>query len=157
MQKRTIDANCHASIQIKAAIEDIFTVLSDHEGTPNWVEDVKSVKLLKEGSPKNGVPAIREVNFKPMFWATVQEEIIYYVKDEGYQYKILKMAGVADHLGTWSLTQEEYGNVKVSWDIHFKFKKIHWFRLIIPIFIPAFKKVQEKALLSLKNLLEKSS
>ena len=152
---KTIGVDINDSITITSSASKAFQIISDHVGTPNWVKEVKEVKLLKEGNPKNGKGAIREVNFKPLLWSTVQEKIVAYTENKEYQYKIIKMAGVVDHLGVWSITELGNGEIEVFWKIHMEFKKNHIFRLLFSNqFIKAFTKVQKNALMQLKSILE---
>ncbi len=140
-----------AQITIQAPKEAVFNLISDHEGVPNWISDVQKVTLTKVGQPKNGVGAVRQVVFKPKLWSDLSEAITAYTENEGFQYKILSgMPGLIDHLGTWKL---EDGGTLVTWDIHFEFKKFHWFRLILGSFIKSFSQVQKDALSSLKTKL----
>ena len=54
----------------------VWSVVSDHEGTHAWVPKVKRVTLLKPGEPKNGMPALRRVEFRPALWSTIDERIV---------------------------------------------------------------------------------
>lgn len=146
--------NINSSISIKSSKEDIFKIISDHEGTSNWVDKVEHVKLLKEGNPKNGLGAIREVNFKPKFWTTVQERITLFEDNSRFQYKLIKMAGVKDHLGEFLLEESINNEITVHWNVFMHFKKYHIVKLIAPKFGKDFKKTQEEGLLKLKSILE---
>ena len=155
---RIIEADLNSSIEIAAARSAIFAVVSDHEGTPSWVEKVKEVKLLQEGSPRNGLGAIREVNFKPLLWTTVQEKIIRYEEGQGFDYAVQGgMPGMIEHLGRFELSGLANGMVRVDWKVHFKFSKSHWFSLFIRSFSKSFKKVQEQGLKTLKAQLEQDA
>lgn len=154
---KSIQTNINSSITIKASKEAIHKIISNHVGTPTWVKEVKEVKLLKEGTPTNGLGAIREVNFRPAFWTTVQEEIVAYEENEGFQYKVLKMPGLINHLGVWELIEKPNGGVTVHWNVYMEFKKFHIFGLFINKFGRDFKKVQINALSFLKETLEKKN
>lgn len=54
-----------ATAHIAAPPADVFAIVSDHEATDQWVPKVEAVQLLEPGTPKNGVPALRRVTFKP--------------------------------------------------------------------------------------------
>lgn len=152
---KTIERNINSEILIKAPKEAIFKIVSDHEGTHKWIEKVKKIRLLKKGTPKNGKGAIREVNFKPMTWTTVQEEIVVYQEDSHFHYKIQsKMPGLVDHLGVWRLEETEDGHTKVFWEVKMEYKKGHWFTWFEKGFAKQFKKVQHQALNQLKKDLE---
>lgn len=155
---RVIEADINSSVEIAATRAQIFAVISDHEGTPGWVDKVKEVRLLQEGRPRNGLGAIREVNFKPLLWTTVQEKILRYEENEGYDYAVQGgMPGMLDHLGRFELSDQADGTVRVDWKVHFKFSKSHWFSLFIRSFSKSFKKVQEQGLQALKAQLEQAT
>lgn len=155
-QPKTVSQDLQAHLTISASKAAIFAIISDHVGTPNWVAEVGEVKLLKAGNPKNGEGAIREVHFRPKFWTTVQERIVAYTENEGFQYKIIsKMPGVADHLGEWKLEDAGAGKTKVTWAVHFDFKRYHWFRLLGKKFAADFGSVQNNALQQLKKTVER--
>ena len=156
MKKKTnsaIEKNINSSIKIIGSKEEIFKMISNHEETHKWVSEVELVKMIKEGTPKNGLGAIREVNFKPKYWPSVQEKITLFKPNEEYNYQIIKMAGVVDHLGVFAL--EENGKVvTVHWKVYMAFKKFHWIRLIASKFSKDFKTIQEEGLLQLKETIE---
>ncbi|MEM7037898.1 MAG: SRPBCC family protein [Bacteroidota bacterium] len=147
-----------SSIEIAAPAAQIFTIISDHEGTPNWVSDVKKVVLAKPGNGnKNGKGAMRRVTFRPVLWSTVDEEILTFEEGKGYTYRIMKgMPGLLDHLGQWEL-EESAGVTKVTWTVGFDFKVWHWFRPFHGNFVGTFKGVQEKALAGLKSAIKAQS
>lgn len=151
-KKYSVEIN--SSMRINASKTSIFNVISNHEGTPTWIDDVASVKLIKDGKPKNGFGAIREVNFKPKLWSTIQEKIIFYIPNQEYHYQIIKMGGVVDHLGVWKLSESENGETIVAWNVYMRYKRFHFIRLIINKFAKDFKLLQEEALLKLKQNLE---
>ncbi|MGH1339051.1 MAG: SRPBCC family protein [Aureispira sp.] len=151
---KSISKEINSSITIQATKEDVFKVISNHVGTPTWVMEVEEVKLLKEGTPKNGVGAIREVNFRPKLWATVQEEIVAYEENKGFQYKVLQMPGLIDHLGIFEVVETSNNETTVSWKVSMTFKKFHFFSLFVNKFAKDFKKVQVNGLEYLKKELE---
>lgn len=151
-----VELDINSSIEIKASRDAVFAIVSDHVGTPNWVDKVKQVNLLKEGKTRNGLGAIREVNFKPALWTTVQEEIVSFKEDDHFHYKVIsKMPGMVDHLGAFQLTDLGAGSLRLEWKVYFAFKRKHWFRLFSKSFSKSFKSVQEKGLKTLKEQLEK--
>ena len=134
--------------------ESIFEIISDHEGTDKWVNDVEKVVLLQQGMNKNGKGAIRRVKFKPKLWSTIDEEIIEYNPNQSYSYKITDgMPGLVNHLGMWQLDKVGNDKTKVTWNVHFEFKKYHWFGLLTNTFAKSFNKVQFSALESLNDYL----
>ncbi len=54
------------SADISAAQTRVWERVSNHEDTPSWVDAVKHVELSRPGSPRNGLGAIRVVEFKPL-------------------------------------------------------------------------------------------
>ncbi len=152
----TIRKTTRARINITQTKEKIFQVIADHEGTSNWVQDVKAVNLLQVGAEEpNGIGAIREVLFKPALWTDIKEEITAFEAPTFYQYKIVEgMPGLVDHLGTWSLAVEDNGDVTVSWEVFFEFKTLHWFAPFVGNFATSFNQVQHRALRSLKAFIE---
>ena len=152
-----VEINLNSSIQIKSSAETIFEVVSNHVGTPNWVEKVKHVSLLKDGKTVNGLGTIRKVVFKPLFWTTVEEEVVSYTENEHFHYKVIsKMPGLIEHLGKWEVVPMENDIVEVHWKVYFKFKKKHWFKFFMNSFSESFKSVQEEALAKLKEQLAKA-
>ncbi len=148
----TIIKDTSAQIAIRSSKASIFSIIAEHEQTPAWVSEVEKVRLLKDGSPKNGLGAIREVTFRPKLWTTVKEEIIAFTPHDGYQYKIIEgMPGLVDHLGQWSLENTADQKVLVTWKVHFEFKSFHWFRPFLSSFIKTFSDIQFSALDSLRN------
>lgn len=140
-----------AQIKIEAGKEALFGVLVNHEGTHNWVQEVNKVTLLKEGTPKNAKGAIREVDFKPRLWTTVQEEILSYQDNEYYTYSIIEgMPGLVSHLGKWSVEEAGNNETLVTWEVEFTFKKFHWFSPFVNSFVKSFNEVQNNALKNLK-------
>lgn len=156
MNSKTIPIKIESSVLIQADPSSIFAIVSNHEGTPDWVDKVKKVKLLKTGTPKNGLGAIREVHFKPLLWGAAREEIVAYEQDSHFHYKVISsLPGMIDHLGMFQLTPQSDGMVKVEWKIHFVFKQKHWFRYFLKSFAKQFKAVQEDAFAVLKGQLER--
>jgi ribosome-associated toxin RatA of RatAB toxin-antitoxin module len=155
MEQKTIRKEVQAEKIINASKEAIFKIISDHEGTSNWIQDVKQITLIKPGENKIGLGAIRKVNFKPKFWSTIDEEIIEYKEQESYSYTIIKgMPGLISHKGSWLLKEEANGMTKVIWNVQFEFKKFHWFALLVNNFAKTFNQIQVNALDSLDAYLK---
>ena len=47
----------HAIVEIHAPIEAIWGRVSDHEKTPSWIDEVRSVRVTREGQTPNGLRA----------------------------------------------------------------------------------------------------
>jgi ribosome-associated toxin RatA of RatAB toxin-antitoxin module len=147
MSNNKIVKEVYAKKVLDYSKKEIFRIIAEHEKTGDWLNNVKQVVLLKEGSPSNGVGAIREVTFKPKLWSTIEEEIFLYDQDNTYSYRIIKgMPGLLKHKGTWTLNSIENGKTEVIWTVYFEFKKYHWFSLFLKNFITTFNKVQVDAL-----------
>jgi len=73
---------------------------------------VSSCRLVREGSPRNGLGAVREVVGNGL---TLLEEVVAYLPLEGYDYKITKGLPV-DHLGSVRLKSIDDG-VRLTWNI----------------------------------------
>jgi len=101
----------HVTIGISAPIELIFDLLTDHDGMSRW-PGVSSCRLVREGRPRNGLGAIREVK---ALLTTLQEEVVRWEPPTRFDYTIIKGLPVK-HLGVVTLVQ--YGSqVLVSWDV----------------------------------------
>ncbi len=151
-----IERTVEAERIMNASREEIFEIVSNHVGTPAWVRDVNAVKILKEGQTKNGLGTIREVEFKPKFWSTIQEEITAFEKNGYYTYSIINgMPGLISHQGKWKIETVGQGQCKVTWKVYFRFKQFHWFALLVNNFVKTFNEVQHTALDGLNAKLSK--
>ncbi len=99
------------TIEVRAPIELVFERLMDHEAMSDW-PGVSSCRLVREGSPRNGLGAVREVVGNGL---TLLEEVVAYLPLEGYDYKITKGLPV-DHLGSVRLKSIDDG-VRLTWNI----------------------------------------
>jgi uncharacterized protein YndB with AHSA1/START domain len=158
MISNQITKDVRAERIIKASAKDIFKVISDHENTHLWINEVEKVSLLKEGANKNGLGALRQVKFTPKLWSVIDEDILEFTPDERYTYTIVKgMPGLINHLGSWTLSEAADGGTKVVWAVHFEFKKFHWFGLLVNNFASTFNKIQISALESLEAYLKEQA
>jgi hypothetical protein len=124
----------------------LWEKVSDHEATPTWVNAAKRVRLIREGEPRNGKGAIRVVEFRPLLWTTIREEIIHFDPPREFRYHIIGgMPGLRDHLGR--ITVESLGDARslFTWHVEFEFKQFHPFRPFVPNFIRSFRAVLEEA------------
>ncbi len=145
--RRETQASCFVHAEPAA----IFAIVSDHEGTAAWVPKVEVVKLLEPDTPKNGIPALRRVTFKPFGWGTIEERITAYNADAGsFSYTITAgMPGVRDHLGTFQVSPAE-GGCTVTWSVWFEFNPWIW-GLGAGIFVRTFTGAMEEGLATLAN------
>lgn len=142
------------SVEINAPASAVFARVSDHENTPAFVDSVKRVSLWKEGMPRNGLGAVRDVRFRPLLWPGVREEIVHWDAPHGYHYRILEgFPGLAKHLGQWRLEATVSG-CKVTWDICVDYREGHPAAWFAGEFERSFGAVMDKALAKLKGLVE---
>src|SRR5882762_5242250 len=91
------------STEIDAPQAAVWARVSDHEGTPGWVDAVKRVTLTQDGTPRNGVGAVRVVEFKPLLWTSIHERITRFEAPHAFDYVLFKgMPALVSHLGTVS-------------------------------------------------------
>ena len=144
-----------AQTDIAAPAKLVWARISDHEQTPTWVEQVRRVKLTHLGNPRNGVGAIRVVEFKPLLWTTIHEEITAYSPGVAFEYVLFKgMPALRSHLGRLSIDAVDNGHCTLHWDVDFEFDTVHPFRLFLSRFLRDFEGVLNDGLLELKRQLE---
>lgn len=91
--------------EVKADLETVFDVLTDHRGYAKLTPLRKS-ELEREGEPDpNGVGAIRVLS---AVGPPMREEVIAYERPQRFSYTVLSGLPVRDHVGTVSL--EPAGN-----------------------------------------------
>jgi uncharacterized protein YndB with AHSA1/START domain len=101
------------SIVIRAPIEDVFDRLIDHEAMASW-PGVGSCKLIEEGSPRNGLGAVRRIRVRGI---TLDERVVRYERPTAFDYAILRGLPIDHHLGEVRLREVEGGRVEVTWTI----------------------------------------
>jgi uncharacterized protein YndB with AHSA1/START domain len=88
---------------IKAPIETVFDVLTDHRKYPGFTP-LRAVELEQEGVPApNGVGAIRALH---LIGPPIREQVTEYDRPTRFVYKLLSGAPVRDHVGTVELASE---------------------------------------------------
>ena len=87
--------------RIRRKREDVFAFFADHEGMSRW-PGVKRCVLVREGSPRNGVGAVRAVSAGGL---TLEEEIVEFTPPSRMAYTIIKGLPVR-HRGTLTLTED---------------------------------------------------
>ena len=128
--------------EVPAPQDAVWERVSEHERTPTWVNAVRSVRLAREGSPRNGAGAIRIVEFKPRLWSTIHEEITRFEPPHVFEYVLFKgMPGLAEHLGRVAVDDLGAGRSRLRWEVDFGFRDLHPFRLFLPQFIRDFDAV----------------
>jgi hypothetical protein len=146
------------SSEIAAPPEAVWARVSDHEKTPSWVDIVKKVTIAREGKPRNGLGAIRLVEFKPALWTPVSEEIRAFSPPREFHYAILKgMPGLKDHLGKVIVDDLGQGRSRLRWEVDFVFKSWHPFKLFVPNMLKTFGAALSDGMDKLKAQFESSS
>lgn len=143
------------SSEITAPPNAVWERVSEHEDTPSWVAAVKRVTLSRAGQPRNGVGAIRVVQFRPLLWTTIHEEIIHFEAPRAFHYVLFKgMPGLESHLGKVIVEDLGAGRSRLRWEVDFVFKRWHPFVLFLPSFLRQFEGVLRNAVSELKTQLE---
>lgn len=91
----------HQTFAIRAPVEYVFERLTDHEAMGLW-PGVSSCELIKQGSPPNGLGAVRAVKTNGL---TLHEEIVRFEPPRRYDYRIVKGLPLGHH-GTVMLEQQ---------------------------------------------------
>jgi uncharacterized protein YndB with AHSA1/START domain len=88
---------------VKAPIETVFDVLTDHRGYAGFTP-LRVVKQEQEGVPApNGVGAIRALH---AIGPPIREQVTEYERPTRFVYKMISGAPVRDHVGTVELASE---------------------------------------------------
>jgi uncharacterized protein YndB with AHSA1/START domain len=99
---------------INAPRSTVFAVLTDHRGIPN-ITKVRKAELEREGDPApNGLGAIRKLT---AVGPPLREEVIEWVEDEKFAYKLLSGAPLRDHVGTVTLTDAGEGRTRMQYRV----------------------------------------
>ena len=141
--------------EIDAAPAAVWARVSEHEDTPGWVDAAKRVTLSREGAPeRNGLGAVRVVEFKPRLWSTIHEEIVRFDPPHAFDYVLFKgMPGLRDHLGTVAVDDLGDGRSRLRWEVDFEFRTVHPFRPFVPSFVRDFGGVLKRAVTDLEGQL----
>jgi len=97
---------------LKAPIEKVFDVLTDHANYKSF-PGVKDSRLLKEGAPdRNGVGAVRRIE-TPSIW--FEEKITAYERPRRFDYLITASQLPIEHQGGSLRFESVGGATKVTW------------------------------------------
>lgn len=111
--------------QINAPIETVFDVLTDHEGTTDFMPGPVKFTLEKQGAPgKNGVGAVRKITGAG---PAVREEVVAYEEPTKFSYSIISGAPVRDHRGDVVLESKDGGTAmtyRITFDAPLPLKPI---------------------------------
>ncbi|MBL8743045.1 MAG: SRPBCC family protein [Myxococcales bacterium] len=99
---------------IRAPAQEVFDALADHESMSDW-PGLDRVTLVREGSPRNGLGAIRRVHVMGL---TLDEAIVRWDPPRGFDYQIIKGLPVR-HLGTVELRPDGDGT-ELTWRIRLR-------------------------------------
>jgi uncharacterized protein YndB with AHSA1/START domain len=92
--------------EVAAPPEIVFDVLTDHRRYTK-ITPLRKAELEREGEPApNGVGAIRRLT---AVGPPMREEVLAYVPNERFSYKLLSGLPVRDHVGTVELTRSATG------------------------------------------------
>jgi uncharacterized protein YndB with AHSA1/START domain len=88
---------------IKAPIDVVFDVLTDHRAYADFTP-LRKVELVQTGLPApNGVGAIRALH---TLGPPIKEQVVEYERPTRFVYKLIAGAPVRDHVGTVELSTE---------------------------------------------------
>ena len=151
-----IERRLRVETTIQAPVETVWARVSDHENTPSWIPEVKSVRLTEQGAPeRGGVGAVRSVVFRPRMWSQVLERIILHRPPERFHYVLFHgMPGLLAHEGRVIVEPAGPGASTLRWEVDFQFRSFHWFRPFVPSFVRQFEGVLRGGLAVLKGQLE---
>ncbi|MGK0358673.1 MAG: hypothetical protein ACI9U2_000965 [Bradymonadia bacterium] len=126
------------SVAIAASPDTIFERITDHVDLSSWMGAVKSVELLEEGTPRNGVGAVRKIVFAPALLPSIVERVTAFdPAARTYSYTLTAgMVGLRDHLGTLTVEPDGEGCV-LRWAIWFELNPWVW-GLIAGVFVRSF-------------------
>ncbi len=101
---------------IAASPEDIWSVLTHHEGMPAW-SPLKRVELEAEGTPdRDGIGAVRAMHGPG---PVIREKVVTWDPPRSYEYTMLAGAPIRDHHGRVELTPTPEGT-GITWTVTFR-------------------------------------
>lgn len=148
----------YTNVEIAAPAQAVWARVSDHEATPTWVKVAKKVTLTRDGKPRGGLGAIRVVQFKPLLWSTVTEEVVYFDPPHQFHYVVRKgTPGLRDHLGKVIVEDLGGGRTRLRWEVDFMFKQFHLLHFMVPRITRDFGAAIAAGVDTLKQQMEGSS
>lgn len=88
----------HIETTVRAPIQLVFDRLTDHEAMNEW-PGVSKCRLIEEGTPRNGVGAVRAIKAGGV---TLHEKVVHFEPPTRFEYQIIKGLPVS-HLGSVTL------------------------------------------------------
>lgn len=102
-------------VSVPAPPARVWELLSDHERMGEWTSF--RAELVRPGArERNGVGALRRLS---AFGSSVEEEIVEFVPERLYSYRLLRGLAVRNHRGTILLIPER-GGTRVRWAVTFE-------------------------------------
>jgi len=148
----------YVNAEIAAPAAAVWARVSDHEATPTWVKVAKKVTLTRDGKPRGGLNAIRVVQFKPLMWSTVTEEVTYFDPPHQFHYVVRKgTPGLRDHLGKVIVEDLGGGRSRLRWEVDFMFKQFHPLHFMVPRIMRDFGAAIADGVETLKQQMEGSA
>jgi hypothetical protein len=143
--------------EIAVPRQTVWERVSDHESTQLWVADVRKVQIVKEGAPdRRGLGAIRTVEFRPVMWTTVHEEITLWDPPHAFHYVLFKgMPGLKRHLGKLIVDELGADRTRLRWEVHMEFHAWHPFNLLLGSFLQQFEATLRRGVSELRTQLER--
>jgi uncharacterized protein YndB with AHSA1/START domain len=116
--------------QVRASVEDVWDVISDHRGMHRWLVPGMRVRLDPEGDPvPNGTGAVRVIE---RFGYSGREEVLDFEPPQRMTYTLRSGFPIDDHLGEIRITDQDQG-AQVRWTVRFapRFPGTGWLIRII--------------------------
>ncbi len=105
------------SIESRVSAQQLWDVLTAHEGMPSWFRPIRKVVLDPPGrEERNGLGAIRHVH---AVGPVVVEEVVEWDAPHRYVYKLLRGAPIRNHRGQVDV-EETSGGCRATWRIEFE-------------------------------------
>ncbi|MGE0785480.1 MAG: NAD(P)-binding domain-containing protein [Sandaracinaceae bacterium] len=110
------EADLAVTERVRAPLALVFERLSDHEAMNDW-PGLGEVRLLREGTPRNGLGAVRRVRARGL---ALDEEVVHWDPPHAFHYSIIKGLPI-DHLGRVMLRTEGDATL-IEWRVRMKSK-----------------------------------
>ncbi|SES81873.1 type II toxin-antitoxin system RatA family toxin [Anaerobranca gottschalkii] len=137
------------SITVKGNIEEIYPIVKDMESYPNFMESVKSVKVIERDGNTTLTKWETELKGKPFNW--VERDTFY---DEDYRITYQLVSGdLKKFEGQWTLTETEKG-VEIHLTVDFEFGVPMIASLLNPIAKLIIKQNCDSMLTAIKQQIE---
>lgn len=143
------------SIDINAPQAAVWARVSEHEETRNWIPAVKRVTLTRVGEQRNGLGAVRVVEFKQRLWSAIHERIVRFEAPQAFDYVLFKgMPALMSHLGNVRVDDLGDDRSRLTWNVDFVFRSLHPFAPLIPSTMRQFHQILADGIATLKRQME---